>query len=259
MSLSLSLSLSSSLYLPLSIFLVMSYLLITLNKCLKGQKSLGLLCQCCEDSDCQWCRTDQASKQGTRSPIELFWTAKNRKMKEPKNQENERQREEAKVLETEREKRFWLQRFTFCWLPKRINREAERESQFFGFSRSHFVWLPIKSGSQKRGKMRHEKKPEKMREPKRIKKWKGRDSFFVKFLLAFFHPCPLSFCSLSLCWMFLSPQIQSQALYIFCCKLQLVTITRITRFTMIISFTRITSSTRIPKIYISPESPDSPE
>ena len=35
---------SLSLYLSLSIFWVMSYLLITLNKCLKGQKSLGLLC-----------------------------------------------------------------------------------------------------------------------------------------------------------------------------------------------------------------------
>ena len=41
---SLSLSLSLSLYLSLSIFLVMSCLLITLNKCLKGHKSLGLLC-----------------------------------------------------------------------------------------------------------------------------------------------------------------------------------------------------------------------
>ena len=36
-------SLSLSLYLYLSIFLVMSCLLITLNKCLKGHKSLGLL------------------------------------------------------------------------------------------------------------------------------------------------------------------------------------------------------------------------
>ena len=43
MYLSLSLSLSLSLYLSLSIFLVMSCLLITLNKCLKGHKSLGLL------------------------------------------------------------------------------------------------------------------------------------------------------------------------------------------------------------------------
>ena len=39
----MSLSLSLSLYLSLSIFLVMSCLLITLNKCLKGHKSLGLL------------------------------------------------------------------------------------------------------------------------------------------------------------------------------------------------------------------------
>ena len=39
----LSLSLSFSLYLSLSIFLVVSCLLITLNKCLKGHKSQGLL------------------------------------------------------------------------------------------------------------------------------------------------------------------------------------------------------------------------
>ena len=39
----MSLSLSLYLYLSLSIFLVMSCLLITLNKCLKGHKSLGLL------------------------------------------------------------------------------------------------------------------------------------------------------------------------------------------------------------------------
>ena len=42
--LKMSLSLSLSLYLSLSIFLVMSCLLITLNKCLKGHKSLRLLC-----------------------------------------------------------------------------------------------------------------------------------------------------------------------------------------------------------------------
>ena len=37
------LKMALSLYLSLSIFLVMSCLLITLNKCLKGHKSLGLL------------------------------------------------------------------------------------------------------------------------------------------------------------------------------------------------------------------------
>ena len=40
---SLSLSLSLTLYLSLLIFLVMLCLLITLNKCLKGHKSLRLL------------------------------------------------------------------------------------------------------------------------------------------------------------------------------------------------------------------------
>merc|ERR1712088_452666 len=43
MHLSLSLTLNLSLYLSLSIFLAMSCLLITLNKCLKGHKSLGWL------------------------------------------------------------------------------------------------------------------------------------------------------------------------------------------------------------------------
>ena len=33
--------------------------------------------QCCEDSDCQFGQTEGPTDQGTRSPIELFWTAKN--------------------------------------------------------------------------------------------------------------------------------------------------------------------------------------
>ena len=36
--------------------------------------------QCCELSDCQWCPTKQGTNQGTRSPIELFWTAKKGKV-----------------------------------------------------------------------------------------------------------------------------------------------------------------------------------
>ena len=76
----LSLSLSLSLYLSLSLsFLVRSCLLITLIKCLKGHKSLGSLCSVVKTlivvvTDQPM---DQGTNQGTRSPIELFWTAKN--------------------------------------------------------------------------------------------------------------------------------------------------------------------------------------
>ena len=51
---------------------VRSCLFITLIKCLKGHKSLGSLCNV-------WLLvvTDGRTDQGTRSPIELFWTAKN--------------------------------------------------------------------------------------------------------------------------------------------------------------------------------------
>ena len=52
----------------------MSCLLITLNKCLKGHKSLGLLFVC------QLVKSWQLVSQWvTRSPIELFWTAKNKR------------------------------------------------------------------------------------------------------------------------------------------------------------------------------------
>ena len=56
-------------------FLVMSCLLITLIKCLKGHKSLGSLCSVLKTL---WLLVvpDQRTNQGTRSPIELFWTAK---------------------------------------------------------------------------------------------------------------------------------------------------------------------------------------
>ena len=53
-------------------------LLITLIKCLKGHKSLGSLCSVVKTLIVSLVRqTDQASKQGTMSPIELFWIAKN--------------------------------------------------------------------------------------------------------------------------------------------------------------------------------------
>ena len=55
-------------------FLVMSCLLIPLIKCFKGHKSLGSLCSVVKtliDSG-----AGQTDRQ-TRSPIELFWTAKN--------------------------------------------------------------------------------------------------------------------------------------------------------------------------------------
>ena len=43
---------------------------------------------------------------------------------------------------------------------------------------------------------------------------KGSDSFLAHFLLAHFHLCPL-------CWVFLSLQIESQALYIFHCNIDM--------------------------------------
>ena len=77
MSLSLSLSLPLSLYLSLSFFWVMSCLLITLNKCLKGHKSLGSLLSLVKTLIVSLVRQ---TNQGTRSPIELFWTAKKSNM-----------------------------------------------------------------------------------------------------------------------------------------------------------------------------------
>ena len=53
-------------------FLVTSCPLITLSKCLKGHKSLGSLCSFVKTLVV----TDGQVKQGTRSPNELFWTAK---------------------------------------------------------------------------------------------------------------------------------------------------------------------------------------
>ena len=51
-------------------------LLISLIKCLKGHKSLGSLCSVVKTLIVSLVgQTDQ----GTMSPIELFWTAKNRK------------------------------------------------------------------------------------------------------------------------------------------------------------------------------------
>ena len=44
------------------------------HKCLKGQKSLGSLCSVVNSLIVTGA---QPTKQGTRSPIELFWTAKN--------------------------------------------------------------------------------------------------------------------------------------------------------------------------------------
>ena len=64
--------LSLSLYLSLSFF-VRSCLLITLIKCLKGHKSLGSLCSVVKTLIVSG---NRPSYQGTRSPIELFWTAK---------------------------------------------------------------------------------------------------------------------------------------------------------------------------------------
>ena len=54
-------------------FLVRSCLLITLIKCLEGHKSLGSLCSVVKTLIVSGVR---ASYQGTRSPIELFRTAK---------------------------------------------------------------------------------------------------------------------------------------------------------------------------------------
>ncbi len=53
-------------------------LLISLIKCLKGHKSHGSLCSVVKTLIVSLVRqTDRPSKQGTMSPIELFWTAKN--------------------------------------------------------------------------------------------------------------------------------------------------------------------------------------
>ena len=62
---------SLSLSLSLSIFLVMSCLLIILIQCLKGHKSLGSLFECQNQMV-----TESVTQSVTRSPIELFWTAK---------------------------------------------------------------------------------------------------------------------------------------------------------------------------------------
>ena len=55
-------------------YLVMSCLLITLVKCLKGYKSLGSLCNVVKALIVSG--NGQTNGQ-TMSPIELFWTAKN--------------------------------------------------------------------------------------------------------------------------------------------------------------------------------------
>ena len=52
--------------------LVRSCFLITLIKCLKGHKSLGL----CSVVKTLIVSGNRATNQGTRSRIELFWTAK---------------------------------------------------------------------------------------------------------------------------------------------------------------------------------------
>ena len=58
--------------------MVRSCLLVTLIKCPKGHKCVGSLCRLVKTLIVSSVRpTGQASKQGTRSPIELFWTAKN--------------------------------------------------------------------------------------------------------------------------------------------------------------------------------------
>ena len=57
--------------------MVRSCLLITLIKCLKGHKSLGSLCNVVKALIVSGNGpTDRPSKGQTRSPIELFWTAK---------------------------------------------------------------------------------------------------------------------------------------------------------------------------------------
>ena len=88
--LKMSLSLSLSLYLSLSIFLVMSCFLITLIKCLKGCKSLGSLCNVKSKSQLV---SDSVSDLVTRSPIELFWTAKDKTNIKLKERENLNRRE----------------------------------------------------------------------------------------------------------------------------------------------------------------------
>ena len=63
------------------IFWVRSCLLITLIKCLKGHKSLGSLGSVVKGLIVSWVGpTKVPTNQGTRSPIELFWTAKNTKV-----------------------------------------------------------------------------------------------------------------------------------------------------------------------------------
>ena len=52
--------------------MVRSCLLVTLIKCPKGHKCVGSLCRLVKTLIVQFGQT----KQGTRSPIELFWTAK---------------------------------------------------------------------------------------------------------------------------------------------------------------------------------------
>ena len=54
-----------------------SCLLITLIKCLKGHKSLGSLCNVKIKKSLSESVSEWVSEWVTRSPIELFWTAKN--------------------------------------------------------------------------------------------------------------------------------------------------------------------------------------
>ena len=62
-------------------------LLITLIKCLKGHKSLGSLGSVVKGLIVSLVgRTNQPRDQGTRSPIELFWTAKKKKNSQCKNE-----------------------------------------------------------------------------------------------------------------------------------------------------------------------------
>ena len=56
-------------------FLVRSCVLITLIKCLKGHRSLASLYVCQSVKYCEWV-SEWVSDWVTRSPIELFWTAK---------------------------------------------------------------------------------------------------------------------------------------------------------------------------------------
>ena len=69
---------SLALFLSLSFLLFKSCLLITLIKCLKGHKSLGSLFVCQSVKYPEWV-SEWVSDWVTRSPIELFWTAKKEK------------------------------------------------------------------------------------------------------------------------------------------------------------------------------------